>query len=141
MREPDFQQFASELLRVGIAPRHVRRTVAELREHLDDLVDAALESGIELQFAREEAAAQMGDLQEVVIAMRACPELRSWPYRFPYIAVVVYPLTCLAVLPAIPVLAGVAHASALARWTACVLFGGLVTAVIFLVLQLSIVLA
>jgi hypothetical protein len=141
MREPDFQQFESELLRVGIAPRHVRRTVAELREHLDDLVEAALESGFEIQLARRQAAAQMGDLQQVAIAMRACPEMRSWSYRFPRIAVVIYPLTCLALLPAVPVLAGVAHASVLARWTACVLFGGLVTAAIFLVLQLSIVLA
>jgi hypothetical protein len=119
----------------------VRRTVAELREHLDDLVEAALESGFEIQLARRQAAAQMGDLQQVAIAMRACPEMRSWSYRFPRIAVVIYPLTCLALLPAVPVLAGVAHASVLARWTACVLFGGLVTAAIFLVLQLSIVLA
>jgi hypothetical protein len=55
--------------------------------------------------------------------------------------VVVYPLTCLALLPAMPVLAGVAHASLLARWTTCVLLGGFVTAAIFLVLQLSIALS
>ena len=141
MREPDFQQFESELLRLGIATRHVRRTVVELREHLDDLVDAALASGDEPLMAQQKAAAQMGDLQQVALAMRACPELRCWSYRFPRIAVVVYPLTCLVLLPAMPVLAGVAHASALARWSACVLFGGLVTAAIFLALQLSIVLS
>jgi hypothetical protein len=141
MREPDLQRFETELLRVGIAPRHVRRTVCELREHREDLYFAALDAGEMPDVAERKAAQQMGDLQEVAIAMRACPELRSWSYRFPLLAVVVYPLTCLALLPAMPVLAGVAHASLLARWTTCVLLGGFVTAAIFLVLQLSIALS
>lgn len=138
MHEPDFNQLQSELLRVGISPRHVRRTVCELREHLDDLIEAELNSGCSLENARYFAAEQMGDLQDVAIAMRACPELRSWSYRFPRIAIVVYPLTCLALLPAVPVLAGIAHAPQLARWGACMLLGGTVTASIFLLLQLSI---
>ena len=88
--------------------------------------------------ADQVAAQQMGDLQDVAVAMQACPELRSWSYRYPRIAVVVYPLTCLALLPAMPVIAGVAHAPQLARWGACMLLGGAVTAAMFLVMQLSI---
>ncbi|MGI9271416.1 MAG: permease prefix domain 1-containing protein [Woeseiaceae bacterium] len=138
MREPNFRQFQSQLLRVGISPRYVRRTVSELREHLDDLVDAELDAGRDLEDARRAAAQQIGDLREVAVAMRACPELRSWSYRFPRIAVVVYPLTCLALLPAVPVLAGIAHAPQLARWGACMVLGGTVTASMFLLLQLTI---
>jgi hypothetical protein len=138
MREPNFKQFQSDLLQVGISPRHVRRTACELREHLDDLVDAEIEAGCSVEDARRVAAQQMGDLQDVAVAMQACPELRSWSYRYPRIAVVVYPLTCLALLPAMPVIAGVAHAPQLARWGACMLLGGAVTAAMFLVMQLSI---
>lgn len=140
MREPDFQQLQRELLRVGIAPRHARRTVVELREHLEDLVSASMQDGLDRGSAQQMAARQMGDLQQVAIAMRACPELRSWSYRFPRLALVVYPLTCVALLPTLPLLIGIAHASQVARWTACVLAGGVVTAAIFLLLQLSIVL-
>ena len=45
MREPDFKQFRAGLSQAGIAPRHIRRTVMELQEHLDDLIGAELASG------------------------------------------------------------------------------------------------
>jgi hypothetical protein len=140
MHEPDFQQLQSELLRVGVAPRHVQRTITELREHLDDLVEAALAHGEDPAIARSLAAQQMGDLQEVAIAIRACPELRTWSFRFPRVAVVLYPLTCLVLLPAMPILAGVAHATQLARWAMCIALGALVTAAMLLILQFSIAL-
>lgn len=138
MPEPDFKQFRSELLQAGIAPRHVRRTIVELQDHLEDLVEAELALGCDAATARQRAGLEMGSLQDVAIAIRACPELRTWEYRYPRLAVVVYPLTCLALLPAIPVFAGVAHAPQLARWGACLLLGALVTASMFLILQLAI---
>lgn len=141
MHESELQHLQSDLLRAGIAPRHVQRTVRELQEHMDDLVSAAIDAGNDVQTARRQAAEQMGDWQHVAIAMRDCPELRCWSLRFPRLAVLVYPLACLLVLPAMPVLAGVAHASLLVRWAACVVLGGLATASIFLLMQLSIALA
>ena len=138
MPEPDFKQFRSELLQAGIAPRHVRRTITELQEHLDDLVEAELASGCDAVTAQRRAGREMGCLTDVAIAMRACPELRCWAFRYPRLAVVVYPLTCLALLPVVPVIAGVAHAPQLARWSACLFFGALVTATMFLCLQLAI---
>lgn len=140
MHEPDFQQFQRELLRVGVAPRHVRRTVIELREHLEDLVSASLQEGVDRRSAEQKAVEQMGDLQQVAIAMKACPELRSWSHRFPRLALLVYPLGCMALIPVMPLFVGIAHASQLARWTACVMVGGFVTAAIFLLLQISIAL-
>ena len=141
MREPNFKQFQSELLQAGIAPRHVRRTAIELREHLEDIVAAETAAGCDAIEARQNAANEMGDLQEIVLAMRACPELQTWSHRYPRLAVVVYPLTCLALIPVLPVIAGVTHANQLARWSACTIIGGLVTAAMFLVLQLSIAFA
>lgn len=136
----DFSELQSELLRCGVSPRHVRRTVGELSDHYQDLVDRALADGAESDTAQARALAELGDLHDIAAAIRAQPELRSWAYRFPYLALIVYPLTCLALLPAMPVMVGVAHAANLARWAACILLGGVVTAAIFLFMQLTIAL-
>lgn len=141
MPEPDFKQFRSELLHAGIAPRHIRRTVTELQEHLQDLVAAEIAAGCDAATARHSAGQEIGSLTDVAIAMRACPELQCWAYRYPRLALVIYPITCLALLPVIPVIAGVTHAQQVARWGACLLFGGVVTASIFLFLQLAIALS
>ena len=82
----------------------------------------------------------LGDLRDLAAAIRSQPELRSWAYRFPHLALLVYPLTCLALLPAVPVMAGIAHAGYLARWAACIFLSGVVTAAIFLFMQLTIAL-
>lgn len=140
MPEPDFRQFRSELLQAGIAPRHIQRTVTELQEHLDDLIEAELESGSDAATAQRRASQEMGDLTDVAIAMRACPELQCWAYRYPRLALLVYPLTCLALLPVVPVIAGVTHAQHVARWSACLFIGALVTASMFLFMQLTIAL-
>ena len=140
MPRPDFDQLASELLRAGVSPRHVRRTVIELSDHFDDLVDNAIGQGVDVRDAEARALRDLGEFPDLVLAARERPELRSWANRFPHVALVIYPLTCLALLPALPVLAGVAHATQLARWAMSILLSGLVTASMFLILQLSIVL-
>jgi hypothetical protein len=141
MPSPNFGNFESSLLRAGVAPRHVRRTVLELQEHLEDLVETEIGNGCNEHLASKRALQQMGDLQDVVTAMRARPELLGWAHRYPRVAVLVYPLTCLALLPVAPLFAGVAHAPQIARWSLCMMFAALVTSTIFLVLQLSILLA
>jgi len=140
MRNDNFEQLRAALLAAGIAPGHVRRTLLELQEHFDDIVDAAVASGCDPDLARQNALREIGDHQAIVNGMRECPELLSWPRRFPYLAIVVYPLTCLAILPAVPVLVGVAHTPVLARWSMSLLFAGLVTASLLLLMQLSILL-
>ena len=133
-------ELESRLLHAGIAPRHVRRTMLELCEHLDDLVDAGVAAGLDSREARSRAVEEMGSLDAVVAEMRSRPELLSWARRYPRVAVFVYPMTCLALLPVAPVFAGVAHAPLLARWGVSLMFGALVTASMFLLLQLSILL-
>lgn len=141
MHEIDLSGLQSRLLRSGVAPRHVRRIITELGEHFDDLVEHGLGEGLESRAARAAARNALGDLDDVARAVCAQPDLRSWAYRYPGLARIVYPLTCLALLPAAPVFIGYAHASVIARWTACLLLGGLVTAGMFLILQLAITLS
>ena len=80
----------------------------------------------------------MGSLDKLVSEMRSRPELLSWSRRYPRVAVFVYPMTCLALLPVVPVFAGIAHAPLLARWGVSLMFGAMVTASMLLLLQLSI---
>lgn len=141
MREPNFTQLRSELVQAGIAPRHIRRTITELQEHHEDLVAAELASGCDSETARRRASREMGELTEVGIAMRACPELRCWAYRFPRLAMFAYPLACVALLPVVPVIASINHAQHVARWSACLFVGAFVTASMFLFLQLAIALS
>jgi len=128
------------LLRSGISPRHVRRTIDELNDHYEDLVEQALSDGATRLEAEKSASERLGHARDIVLAARAQPELRSWAFRFPRIAAFVYPLTFLALLPAAPVLLGYAHANYLARWAACLFLSAIVTAAMFLFLQLAITL-
>ena len=138
MREPDFNQLATKLLENGITPRHAHRTVNEVRDHYDDLVDAAVDNGASSADARRQAAVNLGNLDDFVAEMSSRRELKTWAFRYPRTALVIYPLACLAALPAAPVIAGMANAPLLARWGASLLVAGMFTAALLLVLQLSI---
>ena len=140
MPKPDFQTLKKQLLRAGVAPRHVRRSVAELGDHFDDLVDAALDRGMDRRSAERDALRELGDLEHIADAINARPELRCWARQYPRVAAVFYPLACVAVLPAVPVIVGVVHAPLLARWATCIFLSGLVTAAMLLVLHLSLTL-
>lgn len=138
MREPEFNVLTSRLLKSGITPRHVQRTVKELRDHYDDLVDAAIDSGKNKERARCQAANDLGTLDDFVSQMAARRELKTWAFRYPRVAVLVYPLACIAVIPAIPLFRGAAHAATLVRWGASFIAAGFVTAMLLLTMQLSI---
>lgn len=129
-----------ELIAAGIAPRHVRRTIAELQDHYDDVVDQELAAGADRLTACRHARERLGRVDDIVAAVRARPELRSWAFRFPRLAAFVYPLTFVALLPAAPVLIGYANAGLIVRWVACLFLGALVTAGLLLFLQLAITL-
>ncbi|MDJ0940463.1 MAG: permease prefix domain 1-containing protein [Woeseiaceae bacterium] len=140
MAVPDFPRLGKDLLRAGIAPAHAHRAVAELEDHFADLVEASMADGRSRVDAEQAAMRRLGDLSDVLRAMKQQPELRSWASKWPRVALVVYPLACVAALPAAPVIAGVQHASLLGRWLACLAISGIITAFMMLVLQLSITL-
>lgn len=137
MPRPDFGSLQAHLSRSGLSPRHVRRTITELDEHFDDLVDAAVANGAGVHAAEQQALQDLGDVRRIAAVIGERPELRSWAFHHPRIAVLLYPLVCLAVLPAVPLIAGVTNATYLGRWMACAALSGVVTASIMLFLQLS----
>ena len=140
MREPDFNALAARLLRNGISARHAHRSVNELRDHYDDLVDAAVDEGANSKTARVRAAKELGTMDDFVAQMASRRELKTWTFRYPHLAIVVYPIACLVVLPAMPVFVGLANRTALMRWSASLLAAGLITAMLMLIMQLSIIL-
>ena len=141
MPRPDFDTLRDELLRAGVAPLHARRAVDELDDHFEDLLLDRLEAGVPRDAAEREACRQLGDLAVVAEGMRSNPDLRSWAWRWPKIALLVYPLACAAALPAVPFLGDAGYRDSVARWMTGMLLAGLFTASMFLVLQLAIVAA
>ncbi len=138
MYELNRQRLRQDLIGAGIAPRHERRTIDELQDHYDDVVEQELEEGADRLSACKTALARLGPVEDIVGAIRARPELQSWAFRFPRLAACVYPLTFIALLPAAPVFIGYANANLVVRWTACLFMSALVTAGLFLFLQLAI---
>jgi len=137
MPDVSLQAYEHELRKSGVAPRHVRRTMLELADHFDDLAREARESGADDQRAAQYAIGELGEPKTLAAAARSQPELLSWAYRFPYAALIVYPLVWMAVTP---VFAGVDYAPRVVRWSACLVLGALVTGLMILMLQLSITL-
>jgi len=138
MHERDFVAFRQDLLRSGIAPRVAERATRELSDHFADLVEELRDRGAGETTAQRRAAAALGPLEDIVAAMASRRELKVWPRRYPYIAIVFYPLACLAALPAVPVIAGAAHAPLLARWGTSFVAAGVLTSSLLLLLQLLI---
>ena len=129
-----------ELERECIAPECIDRTLDELRMHFEDVRDELIGSGRSAAAAEHDALARLGHGRSVAHTASAYPALKAWWKRYPHVAAVAYPLACLAVLPAVPVLAGRQHASLLGRWLLSAAAGGVVTAALFLFLGFSLTL-
>ena len=138
MRDADIDALQASLLRNGIQPRYACRVAEELRAHVEELRDAYLAEGFDAEQADRRASRSIGRPEDLIAEMTARRELKTWAFRFPFLAVMFYPLACLVALPAVPVIAGVAHAPAVARWGASLLAAGAMTSVLLLLLQLSI---
>ncbi len=83
MHPQQFESLGERLLRSGIAPRHVRRYLRELRDHYDDAVREELSKGVDQAAAEELAAKRLGELDQLAESALARPELHSKLARFP----------------------------------------------------------
>jgi hypothetical protein len=92
MREARFAVIAERLLRGGIAPRHVRRTIFELQCHSNDLVGEFLAGGCSIEESETQAAVRLGTDDVLVESILARSELRSWATNWPWLAFAVLPL-------------------------------------------------
>ena len=99
-----FDDLRERLLRAGIAPRHVRRYLAELEDHLDDLIRDQRDAGYDTENAAIRARAWLGDDDDLAVAMLARPALYSLPARAPWLVFGLFPLAALTGLCAVPVL-------------------------------------
>jgi hypothetical protein len=79
-----FRELRERLLRVGVAPRHVRRYLTELREHWADLTAEEVRAGRSCTEAEALALARLGRADDLVRSMIERPELRSWTARVPW---------------------------------------------------------
>jgi hypothetical protein len=87
-----FRGLRETLLRAGIAPRHVRRYLRELDEHLNDLVADQLAMGYEGEDAMIRARARLGGDAELAQAMIDQRDFRSISARFPWAVFPLLPL-------------------------------------------------
>jgi hypothetical protein len=78
-----FEVLRESLLRHGIAPRHVHRYARELEEHFSDLVSEEMEKGLSRPLAAIQAEHRLGRMEDLIEAMAARKELRSWIGRMP----------------------------------------------------------
>jgi hypothetical protein len=140
MPEQVFNVLRTELLESGIAPKHVRRIVAELNDHLQDLRAEAMDEGRSGPEADAIATRRIGDTRLIAEHMRQKPELKTWIYRYPRIACLYLPLAYALLLPAAPVFAGLANPAKVARWGTALMLSAGVTATMMLCMQLAIVL-
>ena len=93
-----FEALAETLLKGGIAPRHVRRYVRELGEHLEDLTAQQRAAGYDGEDAASRARARLGDDAELAQAMLEQPGMRSWSARLPWLVFVLLPPVLTAVI-------------------------------------------
>ena len=140
MPETRLHDFERQLLRAGVEPKHVRRSVLEIQEHLEDLQVSAIEEGLSESAAAKLASNKMGDLLLIADDIISRTEFKTWASRYPRAASVILPIAYVALLPTRPLFAGVANAHNIARWGACLMLGAVITAVMFLAMQLSIAL-
>jgi len=91
-----------QLLHAGIAPRHVRRYIAELGDHFDDLVREETANGLNRENAEISAHERIGSNDQLYAVMLAKPQLRSIAARFPWL---VFGLGSVVMLPLIVVIA------------------------------------
>ena len=139
MPEAELQDFENYLLRSGVRSCHARRATLEISEHLEDLRAEAIANGLRPEVAAASAEQVIGDLGQIADAIASRPELRTWTFRYPRVARAFLPLAYLALLPTRPLFAGVARAPEIARWGVCMMLGAVITAVMFLAMQISIV--
>jgi hypothetical protein len=92
-----FDELRERLLRAGVAPRHARRYLSELRDHMSDLKDEEKNVGRSLVDAEAAALARLGSIDALAEAMIEQRQFQSWSARAPWTMFTLAPLLLLAV--------------------------------------------
>lgn len=102
-----FAGLSRRLLRAGIAPRHVKRLLAELEAHFADLVAELRSTGLSQAESESQAAVRLGTEDVLAANIIARPELQSWARQWPWLAFALLPLLALPVQFVLSMLAAV----------------------------------
>jgi len=94
--EPPLFELRERLLRAGVAPRHVRRYLAELEDHLADLRADGKREGLSRAEADSAALARLGGIDELSTAMAEKRQFQSWCSKAPWAAFGLVPVALLA---------------------------------------------
>jgi hypothetical protein len=81
---PEFSYLEDKLLRGGIAPNQVKRTITELQDHYLDLFEEAMISGVSVEEAKQEALSSLGREQDLIKQMLSQKNLHTWSSRYPW---------------------------------------------------------
>jgi hypothetical protein len=96
MAQP-FHELHERLLRAGVAPRHVRRYLGELADHLADLRAEEERAGRSRAEAEAAAMMRLGTVNDLARAMTEQRQFQSWCARAPWVMFSLAPLLFLAV--------------------------------------------
>jgi hypothetical protein len=91
-----FHELRESLLRAGVAPRHVRRYLSELTDHLADLATEEEHAGRSRTDAESAALIRLGGMDELAEAMIEQRQFQSWCARAPWATFGLAPLLVLA---------------------------------------------
>lgn len=91
------QRMRFQLIRGGVAPKFVKRTLTELDAHYHDLKNHAIADGLPEREASAKANSAIGDEKTLVAEFLNKPELKSWLWRYPKSIFLLLPLLTLLV--------------------------------------------
>ena len=112
----EFRALRRELVRGGVAPAMVTRTLAELYDHYEDLESEALASGCPAVDASLEAMERLGSSRVLAREILRHPEFQSWAFRWPWVPAVLRQVVVLTSLASVPVLVVVSRGPVIVRW-------------------------
>lgn len=95
MAELNLQRMRIDLIRGGVAPKFINRTLAELSAHYSDLKSQAIADGFSEKDAREKANKAVGDEKTLTNEILNKQELKSWLWRYPKSIFLLAPLLIL----------------------------------------------
>ena len=130
----EFRALKRKLVRGGVAPAIITRTLAELQDHHEDLQAEALASGRPVAEASVEAMERLGSSRVLAREVLRHPQFQSWAFRWPWVPAALRQAVVLTSLASVPVLVVVSRGPAIMRWCVSTGLAMLITGAMLLLL-------
>ncbi len=135
MRRANLRRLKRALIHGGVAPVFISRTLAELRDHCQDLEADALRAGCSVEEAGAEARSRLGEHSVIAAEILRRPELKVWAFRWPWVPLVLRRFVILVALSTVPAMAIVDRGSLITRWCISTGLAAFLTSGLFLLMQ------